>query len=468
MGEELRICLLQSMGGSSEMDKKYLIGRNSLGPMYTGPLSKAGNLFIYLILGNDRLNYTITMKNSIGNLNLTTGYYNEESCLFSLQTNQSDLGPAWLWYPLQGKNLKSHPFYRRDTVSMISYYKVFDRTYDSDVMGAFAYAFTPGVWLTVALSCFVFWLMIKMYVRVWNKINPSEMIRDDSLYQVFTHLFQVGTIDLESASMKVMSLFASVFSFLAILYFTSSMNTDIVVLDEPDMINSYDNLLTKPNIRLMFSGLSDTLSMFESADPRSKERRAYERSLKNVVKPAGMEVLELTDRLRDMAFEKNRRSVAFLLHSYARAAINLACYMKVLLARSTDAAGRKKMNFYAWLSQDPDVKENIITLAYSASYKSPYLARINKRMKWVFAMGFENMLDRFIDVMPADDKMAREDGDTFRDCKADDYHQNMPQVEHHLLRCNSKYSPSPVQHSWSSLSSPLLVKSTKKGPDTPN
>ena len=50
-------------------------------------------------------------------------------------------------------------------------------------------------------------------------------------------------------------------------------------------------------------------------------------------------------------------------------------------------------------------------------------------MKLIFAMGFENLLNRFSDILPVDDEMKREEGDTFRSCLAGDYHQNLPQVE---------------------------------------
>ena len=420
------------------MNEKQLTGTNSPGPRYSGPMAPALNSFLEIIFGNDRLNYTAVLKSSMGIFNSTTGYYDEESCLYSMQTNQSDIGFASLWYPVQGKNLKSHPFYRSDIVKMFSAYRVVDQTYDSDVMGVFADAFTPGVWLTVALSCFVFWLMIKTHVRMRNKMDTSQTTRDDSLYEVLTHLFQVETIDYKGACMKAVSLFASVLSFVVIGYFTCSMKTDIVVVQDPDLINSYDDLLTKPNIRMMFSGLSDTFSKFESADPQSKERRAYERSLKFVggdrrkmiIHPAGMDILQVIDEFREIISEKNRRTVACLLKTHARGVRNLACYLKVLLSRTANVAGRKNMNFYAWMSQDPDVKENILTLAYSAFYKSPYLKKVQKRMKWFFAMGFENLLDRFANILPVDDKMKdREEGDTFRNCKADDYHHNLPHVE---------------------------------------
>ena len=370
----------------------------------------------------------------MGIFNETSGYYNEDSCLYSMQINQSDLGIASLWYPARGKNLEIHPFYRSDIVRMISPYRVLTQTYDSDLMGVFAYVFTPGVWMTVVLSCFVFWFITKMHLCMRNRLNSSKRIRDDSLYEVLTHLFQVETIDYKGACMKVVSLFASVLSFVVIAYFTCSMKTDIVVVQEPDMINSYDDLLTKPNIRLTFSTLGDTFSRFESADPQSKERRAFERSLKTVggdkdkmiMKSEG--IGQLIGFIKGALFDSNMRTVSCLFKNHVKVALNLLCYLKVMMSRSPDASTEQSLNFYAWASQDPDAKENLLTSAYSAFYKSPYLEKVHKRVKRIYAMGFENMWERLADLSPAK-VLSREEGDIYRSCKADDYHRNLPQVE---------------------------------------
>ena len=402
MAEEVRICLLKSLGGMSELKEKQLTGTNSPAPRYYGAFGPYINLYVDLIFGKDRLNYTTVLKTSMGIINETTGYFNEQSCLHSMQTNKSDLGLAWLWYPAERKNLNSHPFYRSESVKMVAPYKVFNQTYDSDAMGVVAYAYTPAVWFTVALSCVAFWFIIKMRVRMRNKFRPSKMIRDESLYQVLTHIFRVEKINYRGASMKVVSLFASVLSFVIIIHFICSMKTDIVVVQEPDMINNYNDLLTMPNIRLLFISVGDTLSKFELADPQSKERHAYERSLKTVggdksklmLKSAGVDMLQLISSIRDAVFDNNLRPVACLLKNHVKVAMNLICYLRVMISRSSDASKEKSLNFYAWSSQDPDAKENFLTSAYSAFYKSLYLKKVQKRMKWFFCNGIREYVEK--------------------------------------------------------------------------
>ena len=183
--------------------------------------------------------------------------------------------------------------------------------------------------------------------------------------------------------------------------------------------------------------LGDVLSRFEFADPGRKERRAYTRSLKflggdrskMLLHPAGMDMIQVIDFMRDVAYEKNRRTVGILLDAYATAGKNFACYLKILLTRARDVAGQQSTNFYVWTSQDADAKENILTFAYPAFYKSSYLKKVHKRMLWILAMGLENMWRRFINVFPVDEKMTSREGDLFRSCRADNYRENMPHVD---------------------------------------
>ena len=442
MGEQVRICLFETLAqvlkinvlkcnGSRCSRGRKLTWTNSPPPTYRGYFSASSNLFIRSIFGEDRLNYTLTLKHSIGIFNSTSGHYDEESCLYSMQTNQSDFTMAWTWYPVKGENLKALPLYRSEKVKMISYYTVHEQTYDMDAMGVFAYAFTPGVWLTVALLCLAFWLITKMHVRIKNRMDTSQMTRDDSLYEVLTHLFQVETIDYTGPSMKTVSLFASVLSFLVILHFTCSMKTDIVVVKDPDLVNNYDDLLTKPDIRLMFSSLDDTLSKFESAHPQSKERRAFERSLSAVGGDKRKMIIHLTDfrlhnSIQDIAFEKDRRTVVPILSSQTEAATNIICYAKI----RCDHSPYDCKNFFSWTSEDPDAREDIMTSVHSAFYKSPYLEKVQRRVKWFVAMGLNTIWDRINDVqLVRHIYRVSKDSPMYRKCRAKDYRENLPQAE---------------------------------------
>ena len=64
----------------------------------------------------------------MGIFNSATGFYDEQSCLYSMQTNQSDLGIVVLWYPPEGENLEPHPIYMVDISNMVSRYIILTQT----------------------------------------------------------------------------------------------------------------------------------------------------------------------------------------------------------------------------------------------------------------------------------------------------------------------------------------------------
>ena len=438
MSQAVRLCFLKGLGGAYELDERAEMV-NSVAMKYTGPLSDAMNLLYEGTFGHDLLNYTVVKKSSIGIFNATSGYYDEDSCLYSMQTNESDFGFATPLYPVQGKNLVQQNLYFSEQIHLFSRYEVSTRTYDADVMGVFKDAFSPEVWLIFPIVTLIFWFLIKLHIRMENRLLFHKNNRDDSLYEVLTHIFQVETIDYEGPSVRIASLFASIFSFLIFAYFTNSMKTDIVVVEEPDIVRNYDDLLRQPRLRLIFPMLGDAFGQFELAPHHTKERKAFEKSLKFVgdkrkmlLHPAGMDMLQLIDFMRDVGFERNRRTVGCLLGIYTGTARTFACVLKVLLSRSiTNKLKDESINFYSWASKDAEAKENILTWTHSAFYHTPYLAKIHKRVTWVSNMGFREMFLRHISKMPSDLLTIKDhnEGDMYRNCLADDYHQNLPNVK---------------------------------------
>ena len=437
MSQAVRLCFLKGLGGAYELDERAEMV-NSVAMKYTGPLSDAMNLLYEGTFGHDLLNYTVVKKSSIGIFNATSGYYDEDSCLYSMQTNESDFGFATPLYPVQGENLVQENLYFSDITHLFSSYEVSARTYDSDVMGVFMEAFSIGFWFMFTLVSLVFWFLIKLHVRMERRL-VSRRKRDDSLYQMLTHMFQVETIDYEGPSIRIASLFASTFSFFVFACFTNSMKTDIVVVEEPNIVRNYDDLLRQQNLRLIFPMFGDVFRQFSLAPRHTKERQAFEKSLKYVgdekemfLYPAGMDMLQLIDFLRDVGFEKNRRSVGLLLEIYTSTARNFACILKVLLSRSvTNKLKDEGMTFYTWASKDADARDSILTLAHSAFYQTPYLAKIYKRVTRLSNMGFEQMFQRHIAKMPTGVVTIKghDEGDMYRNCLADDYRQNLPHVE---------------------------------------
>ena len=437
VNEKLRLCFLSSMDGLCNFNGKRE-GTFSGPPLYEGPASDTINTIAESIFGRDKLNYTVTLKNSIGTLNHTTGMYEEDSCLYSMQMNQSDIGFAMSGHPLQAKHLQAYPPYFSDNTYLFSHYNASIDVKPADFVQALGDIFSLDVWICFITFTFTFWLIVKLYVKY---ITHGAM-RDDALYEVLTHLFQVETIDYQGPSMRVTSLFVTLLSFYIIGYFTMSMKTDIVVVPDPFVARSYDDLLSRNRIRLVFVKLIDTSDRFEFAEPGSKENRLWVKSLDDLgsrsamfFQVAGDHLVGMLRWMKDLLLDPKFVPVSPVSELYVKTAWRLGCLVKIYYLRKFQLESEHKrkvlMGMHYWTSRDPNSKEYTMSMVHSAAYKSPYLEKIHRRTSWAFALGAVLMASRNLD-RPVEGlwKMEnREEGNVFRSCLAKNYRDNLPLVK---------------------------------------
>ena len=439
--EHLRFCLYAGAVGVTEVDHRFNSGINGRGPRYFGPLAEAFNLWVEVIFGRDRLNYTSVVKPSIGIFNLTSGFYDDESCLHSMQMNKSDFAIGFTNHPVVGESLKYLPPYISDNIYIFSRYIVSNEVRAADFMSAFVYVYSSKVWILSLLFVFAFWMLFKLHMKLLNRSVPSrKRTRDNSLYRVLMQIFSVEYIKSSTLSMKVVSIFMTLLSFYVLKYFTLSMKTDIIVVAEPVILNTYDDLLAKPRLKVIFPAMVDNFARFQSADENSKEKKLWLHSLKEVGGDWHQMVFEMSKTnmidkstlVESMVFDSKVEFVGLLSELTKGGARCSCCLLKVvaMYRRGLSADKKQALNFYSWLSKVKEAKEYILCRAHSVSYQTPYLAKIYKRSRRANDLGIVGMfllkLDRpMIDVVKIE---SRQEGDTYRDCLADNYRDNMPQV----------------------------------------
>lgn len=450
INESIRLCLFSGVQGSFEIDASRCNGLQSNGPRYYGVMGGVMNLILDVFLGKNKLNCTSVSKVTMGNLDSSTGWYDEESCLYSMQINESDVGFGIIPYPIAAKNIANLPVYMVDNPYMLSKYRVSTKTSSADILSAFFDTFAWEIWVLLALYAFVFWWLFKCHLANVRQDNCRRRQRDDSLYQVLTHLFKVNSAQYEQVSLRVVSFFLALLSFHFLTYFTVSMNTDMVVVNEPRIIRSYDDLLATPRVRLLFPMLVDYTGPFELGEPDSKEHILWQKALKEVggkkedlfLKIGGRSFIEMIRLFGNSAFDPNVETVAIIPEAMKGVATKTLCFLKAtisfrLLAQNVpmDPINRQRrirgMTTFSWLSKDPDVNENILTWSYSAFYNTPYTKLIIKRASRMFSLGLKGMFLLQLD-RPATDMTTIQnsaEGDTYRRCFAPDYRSNLPHPE---------------------------------------
>ena len=428
-------------------NSRHASGFNNQGPHYEGPMSEVFNLMIQSLIGGRKINYTSIVKSSMGNLDPETGYYNEGSCLYSMQMNESDFSSATTFHPLMGKDLKQFQPYFDDNLYIFSRYNVTGKMFQADFMSSFAHSFSPALWLLCCLFTLLFWPLFKMQVKFENYLlRKKRKMRDNSLYRLLAQLFQVDYFDSANISTRVTVFFMSIFSFCIFTYLSSTIKTDIVIVDEPKMINSYDDLLAKPRLRIIFPRIIDNFNLFEKAEANSKERRLWEKSLSEfndntekmlfTFSGSSEYKMQFLKDAKRWAYDSNVETVVIVTETTKVGIRSLACLAKMAMIHglfsSSTQEEQQGINFYSWLAKDANSPEHVLSFVHSAHYKSPHLTRVYKSVSWSYALGITVMLklksrNPPIELLKINNS---KEGDTYRDCMADDYRENMPQVSH--------------------------------------
>lgn len=441
MAETLRLCLYAGVSGIFEPKKKYLSEVNSDGPKYVGPLGPSFNLLVRAIFGRNKFNYTSIVGNSTEQFDSSSGFYTQGSCMYSMQMNESDFSTTFVSHPLMASNLKQLQPFVSDKLYLFSRYNVSTQIYAADFVKALATVFTVELWMLISLFILMFWVLIKLNVKLVGKfVHRKHKVTKDHLYRVMAQVFNDDYITTETLSMKVSSIFLTLFSFYFVTYLSLLINTDIIVVAEPSIINTYDDLLAKARIKILFMPMFDSFNPFEFADPGSKEGQIWKRSLesvgqdrsKMVIRYSGSKAGKLLEVAQDVSFDSTVDTVAIVSEFNKFSAKFGGCIIKVMIVhkRLLDRNRASALNFYGWLAKDPASQEYILSLAHSTQNKSPYLKQVTTRLAWASNLGLPGMFLYNLKQQPVD--LIRiensEEGDTYRGCLSENYRENMPQV----------------------------------------
>ena len=455
--ENVRYCLFDSLGHTIALNRSTLTGIYGDGPKFTGPLSEPYNWMISAGFGFERYNYSSVLKTSYGKLNEKTGLYDPDSCLHSMQTNESDCAIMYQNTPVVAEELRQHTPYIDDYVIIMSKYKITDQSYAYDFMQSFTEVFQREVLAILMAFLVIFMLISKCYIwmeneniRINSRINrrwkkeKKNLVRDDTFYEVLTHFFQVESIDYKMGNMQFISLLVTFLSFYTLTYFSNMISTDLVLVKEPFIIRSYEDLLkSKGGVILVFNDMQDTVSNFENAPPGSTQNLLWEKALKTVKGDRSKLFLNLAHGDIATPFAKIAEAVRSTTIEIVGVFSRLvaipcratACMLKVafvhreLITDGGTEVHRELNKLFSRISKDDNEKPNIMSSVFRKGFNSPLAKRINKRLTNLYETGTYVYLINHQINRPALQNLKIKDpqeADVYNACMTDDYRINIP------------------------------------------
>lgn len=349
----------------------------------TGFLAANMNENLYVL--RQRFNVTITLSDKIGEATIGDTY---DGCLGLIQNNASDLLLPTPVYPTTARGLVNGVVTSSERTFMVTAYNNTFASAGTDVMDAFL-SFSKTCALVISfmnvLLAAVFMVILMTHYNAINfkmfhlakerRINRKEMMLS-ALSRV--QAIAIGCLLEQHTAYKIRSKRLSsqilVFSwavmmFLVSMFFASLIKTEVVVLQKPDTISTYNELLAHANIRPVWGRTLSVHQEFENAKPGTVLRNVWERG-----RGMGMDQSKMNmdlASLRGLVGSILKREAVWFVPAFA---VNGIITNFCSGSRSTGLNTDVNM----WIKSDPDAVESLHTVVKSASLSQSHTELVDK------------------------------------------------------------------------------------------
>ena len=291
MDEVVRVCVIEA-DGIFNLPKDIKPGVPYHEKIaFTGGIGRYMGLIWDLLYFIDKnLTVSLHVKNSFGS--------GDDGCLASISKNESDFAVALYDYPYDQDYEKVYPlsilyeepvviFQGYNTTSRINFVDIFRKTLQS---------FSLSLWLLLLNTLIVISLIMKIGYNYRKKLDlrckhplTTRLSRFTQhkkenhypFYETFSLFMGQNGSEFNTLFGQIISLIISLASFVLIFgYICNLMATDMVVVDKPITLNTYEDVINRPGmIPLFFRELTD-YQHFKNGMPGSVERRLWDVSTK--------------------------------------------------------------------------------------------------------------------------------------------------------------------------------------------
>lgn len=395
MESELRIC------SPGDLPSVFVFD----GKKFTGVLQFYINSFCEDLVRGINSTVTIYSKNEgMGELiDVSTGQFN--GCLGRLQRNDSDMTLREITYPQKAQGISQGALVADSFIEIVSVYGTSQEPPQAAQMISSFASFDKTVWFLCLVTLTAGYLILatgrKMLLQMKGKSKSTSFNASKSRhqrrhyysYQVAVHMAARGSLfSLLRPSRRILFLVLSLFSLLVPLYFSSMINTELVVADQPETINSYQDVWDH-NMSITFTLILDTYVHFKFAPEGTVERKLWDASCRHLGE----------ERVVFRAGESNlgvfgeglaSRSLVFVTEStWATLITNELCSVVVdqdnldRLAQFFGMRPIKARTGYPFRSHDPKAKTLSKGFIFREDRESLLLRRVRKVLQRMFEGG---------------------------------------------------------------------------------
>ena len=372
------------------------------------PVFKGGAALLFNFLseqafyGNENHNWTAVIAHEFGS-KFENGSYS--GCMGSMVRNESDMAIAPVDYPI-GNFESVVPFQAlfEAPIQVLSPYIIKNNSaVEVDILKISMLSFGIDVW-TATLLVFILG-SFAFYVRRFLLLSSKEISRNnnkhiaDSFFDSFAHIMLMDFEDFFDAFGKITSITLTFAGFMLIQYWQDSMSTDLFIVDKPETIDNYNDILKRDGLNVHFvAQLSDYLEFRDAANG------TVQKLIWDTKQDTTGTVSTLFDVTQDVVGNSVRMlskalggNVAFLLSQFLMPAlVSAVCKAKGAFNEHEDYR-----NMFPHVATDPNAEKHLKFLAYRRGAENiPVVANSIHRARYTIEMGFLEPLLKFLEDGP--------------------------------------------------------------------
>ena len=391
---------------------------------FTGSSSYVVNGLIEKAKSAMNLSIIVNRGNGVGQQSNES--YN--GCFGQLERNESDLVLSAVEYPSSNMNIdQGMVLFETTMVFMQNYFFTDFKENDVQVLSSLVSLFDiTHLILSFYATCVLVLVIAEKMVTRWSK-RPQ---RQQLLSNVLLHCTRLGSIrDNSSPGYRIMFSTLSIFSLVVVHYYLSSIKSDLVVVEDPEIWRSYDDLM-KDGVRPMTVREFKFHSYLKSAHPSTGESKFWNWAVDNFGEEALVRSSNPTSFIEFGNYMLYRRGVAFYDEIVSKMIRVTGCNS---LGHSIPSMGDPEKdyrfsNYNLLLTKDPNAEILTRGMVFSRHFTGPLGLKVRSIVRSWIEFGFVKYFLNFIEKVDLMDglrprKHATSDAgnklDAVANCKSD-------------------------------------------------
>ena len=314
-------------------------------------------------------------------------------CFRSIRDNESDISMIIHDYPtIDYDKVDPYQIITEEPLKIVSAYHSkteADVSFNDFILTSIK-SFDSQTWfavLSMVLAFFGLWMMKRTLFLDNEYVSLRKRIAD-TLWDTLLFFISQESTDYYKFMDRLLSILMTLSFFLLTNIYFGLMSTDLVTVTKPTVINSYQDIMNRPNITPIFHAMMNDYKEFEDAyeDNEDSIQAKFWAKYKDKLETLG----PYSDPARGvnvLAEVANLNGVLIMHGVVADAVRRMICELKV--------GCRLYENSYTWISRDPDTRmQKKVLIMRNGMKQTRYLKTLRRKLRSVLESGIlSNQID---------------------------------------------------------------------------